>query len=297
MAGSPQSRLWTIGEVLRWTEGHFAQKGIDSSRLDAELLLAHVLGKDRLYLYTHYDQPLSAAERENYRALVQRRARREPVAYILGQREFYGHSIEVSRDVLIPRPETEHLVDAVLEWLELHEVAAPQLADLCTGSGAIAIALGLAVPAASVFAGEISPTALAVARMNIERVALASRCTLVLGDLCAVLRQCQAPPLDAIVANPPYVADNERSTLAPEILDFEPERALFAGADGLDVIRRLCAQAWQYLRPQGLLAMEIGSGQKDAVLDLVNRDGHYQSVRVLNDLSGRPRIMMAERDA
>jgi release factor glutamine methyltransferase len=287
--------VWTIGDVLRWTASHFAEKGIDSARLDAELLLAHALQVNRLHLYTHYDQPLSASEREAYRALVQRRARREPVAYILGEREFYGHRIEVTRDVLIPRPETEHLVDFVIGWLRAHEVAAPQIADLCTGSGAVAIALGLAIKDATLFACDISAAALEVAKKNLAASSLTARCTLLVGDLCAPLLAWGALRLDVVVANPPYVAEKERATLAPEVLAFEPGLALFAGQDGLLAIERLCAQAWQILRPGGLLAFEIGSSQKDAVEGLVHRDPHYRGAQLRNDLAGRPRVALVER--
>ena len=250
--------VWTVGRVLTWTTQHFAEKGIDSPRLDAELLLAAVLHKNRLYLYTHYDQPLNEAERSGYRALVQRRSKREPVAYILGEREFYGLPLTVTRDVLVPRPETEHLVDAVREWLDAHPHEKPRLCDVGTGSGAIAVALAVQAPAAEVVAVDVSEAALGVARTNAERHNVGPRVRFVLGDLLAPVAG--EAPFEVIVANLPYVPSPERPHLMPEVRDHEPGLALFAGEDGLDLIRRLIAEVPERLAPGGLVALEIRGG-------------------------------------
>jgi release factor glutamine methyltransferase len=294
VAAPAPARIWTISEVLRWTQEHFAKKGIESARLDAELLLADVLKVDRVHLYTHFDQPLSSAEREQYRALVQRRAQREPVAYILGAREFFGRALFVNRDVLIPRPETEHLVEVVLAWCQAHDRNEPKLAELCTGSGAVAVALALALPLARIVATDISAEALRVAQQNLDRYQLSARCQLLAGDLFAPLAAQALVGFDAVIANPPYIKNSERALLAPEILTFEPHQALFAGDDGLDIIRRLSHEAPRFLNPGGLWAVEIGHEHGAQVQALLAAEQVYTNVRVQKDLAGRDRIVVAE---
>jgi release factor glutamine methyltransferase len=285
--------VWTIGRVLGWTTQHFAEKGIDSPRLDAELLLAAALQKNRLYLYTHYDQPLNEGERATYRALVQRRSRREPVAYILGEREFYGLPLTVTRDVLVPRPETEHLVDAVREWLDAHPREKPRLCDVGTGSGAIAIALAVQTPAAEVVAIDVSEPALAVARGNATRHGVAERVRFVAGDLLAPVAA--EAPFDVIVANLPYVPSPERPQLMPEVRDHEPALALFGGIDGLDVVRRLLTAVPERLAPGGLVGLEIGAGQWPTVRALLESSAAFTQVRSVADLAGHARVALAER--
>lgn len=285
--------VWTIGRVLGWTTQHFAEKGIDSPRLDAELLLAAALQKNRLYLYTHYDQPLNETERAGYRALVQRRSRREPVAYILSEREFYGLPLTVTRDVLVPRPETEHLIDAVREWLDAHPRESPRLCDVGTGSGAIAVALAVQAPTASVVAIDVSEAALSVARTNAARHDVTARVRFVLGDLLAPVAG--EPPFDVIAANLPYVPSVERPHLMPEVRDHEPALALFGGEDGLDLVRRLIAAVPDRLVPGGLVALEIGVGQWPAVRALLESSDVFTHVRSVADLAGHPRVALAER--
>jgi release factor glutamine methyltransferase len=292
VATSSAPEVWTIGRVLGWTTQHFGERGIDSPRLDAELLLAAALEKNRLYLYTHYDQPLNEDERSRYRALVQRRAKREPVAYILGFREFYGLELAVTRDVLVPRPETEHLVDAVREWLDAHPTEAPRVLDVGTGSGAIAIAVAVQTPAAAVTAVDISPLALAVARGNAERHGVSGRIDFREGDLLAPVAG--EPPFQVIAANLPYVPAKERPSLMPEVREHEPAVALFGGEDGLDLVRRLLAAAPTQLVPGGLVALEIGAGQWPAVKALLVETG-WSTVRAVADLAGHPRVALAER--
>lgn len=288
--------VWTIARILKTTQDYFAAKGIDSPRLDAEVLLAHVLKVGRVHLYTHHDRPLDTAERDAYRELVRRRAAREPVAYILAEREFYGRAFTVTRDVLVPRPETEHLVDAVLAWARERGLAAPRLADLGTGSGAIAVTLAAELPDAHVVATDLSPAALEVARGNAARLGVGERVELLHGDLLAPLAALSERRFDVIASNPPYVPETDRRDLQPEVRDHEPAMALFAGADGLAVIRRLVAEAGAFLGRPGLLAFEIGAGQAAAVRALCEQHG-WPAVEFAADLQGHPRVALVQLHA
>ena len=279
------SQTWTIEAILKTTQDYFASKGIESARLDAELLLVHVLKVPRIKLYTGFDSPLQQTEVDAYRALVKRRATHEPVAYILESREFYGRPFKVTRDVLVPRPETEHLVDAVLERVRENALSELRVMDVGTGSGAIAVTIAAEVPNATVTAVDISDAALAVAREN----AVTNNATVAFGraDLLA-----GAPEgLDAVVANLPYIGTDERASLPATVRDHEPALALFSGADGLDAIRRLIAQAPAHLRVGGLIALEIGATQAPAVRDLLK--SAFTNVRTHNDLAGLTRVVTA----
>lgn len=281
---------WTIERILKTTHDYFAGKGLDSPRLDAELLLAQVLGVNRVYLYTHFDRPLSDAERDAYRALVKRRAAFEPVAYILGEREFYGRVFRVQRDVLVPRPETEHLIDEVLAWVKARGLASPRIVDVGAGSGAIVVTLALELPQAEVHAVDLSAAALQVARENASR--LGAQATFHEGDLLAPVAGAAA--FDLVVSNPPYIGTSERDQVQRDVLDHEPHLALFAGDDGLDVIRRLVVDAASVVRAGGLLAFELGDTQKEAVRALLER-GPWTNIRFAADLAGHARVALAER--
>jgi len=276
--------------MLTWMSRDFAEHGVQSPRLDAELLLGHALGCDRVKLYMDMPRPLDATELAAVRALVVRRRKREPVAYIVGRREFYLRSFEVTRDVLVPRPETEILVDRALEVLPAE---AERALDLCTGSGVIAITLAGERPSLRVDATDLSEAALAVARGNAERLGVADRLVFLRGDLFAPL------PADArydlIVANPPYVASGELPELAPEVREHEPSLALIAGEEGLDVLRRLCAGVAQWLRPAGYALFELGVGQAAAVCDLLAREPALTGVCTHRDLAGIERVVQAQR--
>jgi release factor glutamine methyltransferase len=237
-------------------------------------------------------RPLEARELEAVRALVVRRRKREPVAYILGRREFYRHSFEVTRDVLIPRPETEVLVDRALDVLPQSAVRA---LDLCTGSGAIAVTLALERPELQVDATDISEAALAVATRNAAALGVADRVHFQRGDLFEALRERRRYHL--IAANPPYVADSEWSDLAPEIREHEPRGALLAGAEGLDVLARLCAGAADWLEPGGTLLFEVGHLQAPRVIELLSAQGRFEDVTPHKDLSGIARIVGARSRA
>lgn len=287
--------VWTIKRILEWTTGYFRDKAIDSPRLDAELLLAHVLKCERIRLYMDYDKPLSPEERAAFRALVRRRAAYEPVAYILGEREFFSRSFEVNPAVLVPRPETEHLVEEVLGWAEGREQQPLRVLDIGTGSGALAVVLACELPQARVVATDISAEALEVARRNAERHGVAERVELRQGDLWAPARDEPPGSFDVIVSNPPYVETSVRASLMADVRDYEPHLALFAGRDGLDVLRGLIPGVPKYLASPGIFACEYGSSQRDAVRGLMESAGGWSAVRDIIDLQKLPRGVVGER--
>ena len=265
------------------------------ARRDAETLLIDLLGHNRAWLLTHPRAPLTHEQLAAFDILISRRATGEPLQYITGHQEFYGLDFRVTPDVLIPRPETEILVEAVLHWAREHHPAdAPmRIADVGTGSGAIAVALAAHLPQAAITAVDISTAALAVAQANATRLGYASRLTFQESDLLnALLPAAATDPFDAIVSNPPYVPKTDAPILQREVRDFEPHTALFAGPDGLEIYRRLVPQARIALRPGGLLAMEFGFGQHEAFASLL---AGWQDVRLFDDLAGIPRIALAER--
>lgn len=270
---------WTVGAVLQWTATHFAERALDTPRLDAEVLLAHVLGKDRVYLYTHYDQPLTQTERSAYRDFIHRRAAHEPVAYITGHKEFFGRDFEVSSAVLIPRPETEHVVEAVQRWPH----APRRILDVGTGSGCLAVTLACEFSHAQVVATDLSVAALQVARLNAAAHGVADRIAFHAGDLYEPVAH---EIFDVIVSNPPYVEMD--AELASDVRDYEPANALFAGVDGLDVIRRLIDGLPQQLARPGLFACEVGHDQAGAARRLLTGLGKTD---VVCDLQGHERVI------
>lgn len=258
---------------------------LPTARRDAELLLLRATGRDRAFLLTHPDIELTPEQQSTYEQWLTRRAQHEPIQYITGEQEFYGLMLRVTPDVLIPRPETEHLVEALLNRVP-HDVPL-RIADVGTGSGAIAIALAYNLPHASVRALDISASALAIARENAARHEVADRIRFLESDLLAAVT---GETFDAIVSNPPYVAESE--VLEPQVRDFEPRSALYAGNSGLDIYQRLIPQAWESLKPDGWLLMEIGHGQRDALAKLLE---HWTSVEFVSDLQGIPRVAIARR--
>jgi release factor glutamine methyltransferase len=277
---------WTVRRVLGWTSQHFEKLGLDSPRLTAELLLAHVLRTSRVRLYTDLDRPLEPPELTAYRGLIARRAAGEPTSYLTGVREFYGRPFAVDPRVLVPRPETELLVEAVLQATPRD--ADLRFLDLCTGSGCVGITLALERPRARVLATELDPGAAEVARANAAALAAADRFEVRTGDLFAPVSD--EPRFDAVVANPPYVPRGELPTLSAEVRR-EPALALEGGLDGLDVVRRIVAAAPRWLVPGGLLALEIGDGQGPAVHGLLETAG-YGSVRIERDLARHDRLAL-----
>lgn len=279
--------MWTILRVLEWTEQRFRERGVGAPRLDAQLLLAHVLGRDRVYLYTHFDQPLAAAELAAYRALIQRRLSGEPVAYLVGTKEFRSLELAVDARVLVPRPDTETVVEAALALLP---AGGGRLVDVGTGSGAIALALKQARPELEVLAVDRSADAAAVARANAERLGLAVE--VLEGDLLAPVAA--RAPLLAVVSNPPYIPTAQIESLAAEVRR-EPRLALDGGADGLVVIRRLIAEAPPLLGAGGALVLEVGVGQAPSVTALFAADGRWSAAAATRDLAGIERVVAARR--
>jgi release factor glutamine methyltransferase len=266
-------------------------------RRNAETLLAHVLERDRAWILAHGEDELATEQLAELRELVERRALGVPVQHLTGTQEFFGLAMRVTPDVLIPRPETEHLVEAVRDWAHARTKRDPgwnevlRIADVGSGSGAIAIALAAVLEKADVTAIDLSPAALAVARENAARHGVENRIRFVQGDLLGPFAA-QDGGLDVVASNPPYVGLADRDTLAVEVRDHEPALALFAGPDGLDVYRRLIPKARAALRSGGLLAMEFGFGQQEALAALLE---DWREVRFIDDYAAIPRVVLATR--
>ncbi len=271
---------------------------VDSPALAAELLLMHVLGRDRAWLYAHPECALDARQLADYRGLLERRAAGVPTQYLTGTQEFWGLEFEVTRDVLIPRPETEHLVEVALERLGARREETLRIADVGTGSGCLAVALAKECPRARVTATDISPAALLVAARNAARHGVAERVEFremnLLSSLLPALRLPEGSRFDLIVSNPPYVARNEEAQLQREVRDHEPAQALYGGADGLDLYPALVSEAGSLLEAGGIFVVEVGHGAADCVRSLF-QDEAWTEVAVTPDLAGIPRVLSAQR--
>lgn len=282
----------TLLEFLQVTATFLTAKGIEGARLDAELLLAEVLGMTRTQLYTNFDQPLGAAEVDRFRELVKRRAAREPVAYITGRREFWSMEFTVDRRVLVPRPETELLVEIAVDALKALGGDEPRtVADIGTGSGAIAVAIAREIPTARVIASDRSGAALEIAPGNAARHGVESRIEFRSGDGCAAL--VGAGPFDVIASNPPYIRSAEMAALQPEVREWEPKWALESGVDGMDVTAPLVEDAFEFLAPGGWLVVEVGT-QAALVRECFAKRG-YAGVAVRRDLAGLDRVVVGRR--
>lgn len=284
---------WTTRKLLDWLRGALKDKGIDDARLCAELLVAHVIGCQRLRLYMEADRPASPDELATLRNLAKRALNHEPVQYLVGEWSFYGITLKTDKRALIPRPESQTLVDEAVNAIKDIEDRPPLVADVCTGSGCIAIAIASQAPTAIVHACDIDADALALAGENIERTNLADRITTFEGDLLAALPD--AEPYDAIVANPPYIPDDEWAAVAPNVKDHEPTHALRGGADGLDLVRPLVSQAADRLRPGGLLAIEVASARAGEALQILIADDRFRDATIVRDFAGRPRVVTTVR--
>lgn len=282
-------KQWTIGAILTWTRQYFGEKGVDNPRLDAEVLLSHILGKERIYLYVNFDQPLEPAELATFREAVKKRAMRVPVAYITGNREFMGLKFTVTPAVLIPRPDTEILVEAAAARLKT--MARPIILDIGTGSGAIIISLLHLVPEAQGIAVDVSADALAVAKENAQRLGVSKRLEFRQGDLLAPVAN---QKFDAIMSNPPYISEAEMGGLAPE-LSHEPRLALTGGPDGLVFYRRIVAGAGEHLSADGFVALEVGAQQARQVAELAGPDSGLQMSEIVKDYGGIERVVVLER--
>lgn len=316
-------KIWTIGRILKWTEQYFKDEGIESPRLDAEVLLAHVLEKQRIYLYVHFDEPLQPAELAAYREMVKQRVLRVPVAQILGEKEFMGLTFKVTADTLVPRPDTEILVQAAVERLKAMkgEAKAPEdealadgeeassaadrdeaaadvsqeplrIADIGTGSGAICLSVLRYLAGTVADTVDISPAARAVAEENAASLGLQDRVTFHTGDL---LQPLVGMTFAAILSNPPYIPEADIATLAPEVRLKEPHTALSGGRDGLDFYRRLAKEAPAMLVPGGFMAFEVGIHQAEPVAALAKANPLIARTEILPDYAGIDRVVVAWR--
>ena len=287
------NKLWRVVDLLDWTSGYFEQHDIPNPRLDAEVLLGHLLDKSRLQLYLHFEMPVFQEHLTLFRDLIKKRIEHTPVSYLTNRKEFLSLDFYVDKRVLIPRPETEQLVETVLAT----NTDTPQrMLDLGTGSGVIATSVAVHQSEWDIVATDISEPALAVAQQNAEAHACTAQITFMSGDLFEPIKMMETPEqrqFDWIVCNPPYIKNAERDSLSPDVRDHEPEIALFAGDDGLAVIRRLISEAPQYLAPNGKLLFEIGATQAEPVRALIDAEPAYCGCEFLKDYAKKDRLVLA----
>lgn len=285
------SDTWTILKVLEWTTSRFDRAGIPSSRLEAQVLLSHILACNRMQLYTSFDKPLAAEELTAYRRLIQRRLAGEPVAYLVGEQEFWSLPFHVEAAVLIPRRDTETVIEVILD--QVADRKAPlRIADIATGSGAIGVTLARELSAATVVLTDVSADAARVAADNAARNGVGERVEVRTGDLLAPVAG--DAPFDILVSNPPYIPSADIAGLSPEVR-CEPRLALDGGPDGLDLVRRIVAGAGDRVKPGGLLVLEHGFDQAEQVARLTAAAGGFEAARMRQDLGGNPRVTYARR--
>jgi release factor glutamine methyltransferase len=292
---------WTIQKLLNWIIEYFINKGIESPRLRAELLLSHTLGLKRIELYTQFDKIITNPQLDQLHDLIERAGRYEPVAYLTGKTEFYSLELQVSTDCMIPRPETELLVERAIEFLRLRTCPERSrrggiqfVCDLCTGCGCIAVAIAKNFRDARIIATDISDAALRIAALNIEKHQLKDRIELLQGDLFEpIVPHLDVNKFDLIVCNPPYVSRSEFEKLERNVKDFEPRLALFAGEDGLDIYKRICEKLDKFLKHGAALMLEIGYSQGQAVKELLEQTGIFAEIKVEKDYSKNDRIVTA----
>ncbi|MGH7223665.1 MAG: peptide chain release factor N(5)-glutamine methyltransferase [Gemmataceae bacterium] len=280
---------WTIGRLLDWTTKFFQQKGSESPRLDSEVLLAHALGCKRIDLYARHGEEAPEQGRQRFRDLVRQRVEGCPVAYLVGRKEFFSLEFTVTRAVLIPRPDSECVVDECLRLAKA--LATPTILDIGTGSGCLAIAVAKHHKTAQVTAVDFSPEALAVASENARKHGVAERIRFLQGDLFAPLPA--AERFDFILSNPPYIPHDDIAKLVPGVRDYEPHTALDGGTDGFAVFDRLIAETPAHLKPEGYLLIEIGSPQEGPARERIGRHEGYELAKTIHDGSGHPRVLMA----
>jgi len=297
MAEGDTEKMWSILDLLNWTTKFFEKKGIEAPRLQAELLLAHVMKRERIQLYARFDEVPDEQTRASFRELIKKRAAHCPVQYLLGKTEFLSREFAVDSRALIPRPETEQLVEMAIERLRNSDLLDKgPVVDLGTGSGVIAVNLALSLAGVDLIATDISSEALDLARQNAKRHGVADRMRFLHGDLFTPIRDVGlAGKVGCIVANPPYVAKTDFPSLMPEVRDNEPEVALKAGPNGLDVYKRIATEAGDVLLPGGLLMLEIGFGQCKAVTGLLVESGSFSKREVHKDFQDIDRVIVAKR--
>jgi release factor glutamine methyltransferase len=289
-------QTWTIQKLLNWVAEYLSDKGIESPRLSAELLLSHVLDLKRIELYTQFNRPVSKEQLDILHDLVKRAGQDEPISYLTGKTEFYSLELTVTRDCLIPRPETELLVERAIEFLRTRS-GNQRVCDLCTGCGCIAVAIAKNLPAARIIATDISDAALNIAAANVEKHQLQDRVELLQGDLFdPIVPQLDANKLDLIVCNPPYISATEYPTLDKNVQDYEPKSALLAGVDGLDVYRRIVEKADEFLKDDAALILEIGYAQGGAVKELLDQADIFAEVKIEKDFHNNDRVAIAKKE-
>jgi release factor glutamine methyltransferase len=286
----PDRPEWTIIKLIQWAANYFDSRKIDSPRATAEILLAHALNARRIDLYLRYDQPLNSGERDRFKSLIKRRVNREPVAYIVGCKEFWSMDLEVTPNVLIPRPETECLVEKALERLTRESNSQPKfILELGTGSGAVILALASENSRHFYWGTDISINAIQVARRNAIRHGLNDRVHFIVADWLTAFNA-QSGLFDLIVSNPPYVRFGDLVKLQPEIQTYEPLAALNGDADGLQALRQIIQSAYLYLKPAGVLLLEMGADQKAQLKQIISECGKYEGMEFYKDYSGYDRI-------
>ena len=288
---------WTIQRLLAWITGYFTDKKVDSPRLSAELLLASTLSMSRIELYTQFDKIVPKDKLDYLHTIVKRASQNEPVAYLIGKTEFYSIELDVTADCLIPRPETELLVERAVDFLRKRD-GKQLLCDLCTGCGCIATAIAKNFAKADIIATDISETALKVAEKNVEKYKLSDRIKLLLGDLFdPLIEQIDAAKFDLIVCNPPYVSKPDYQLLDKNVKDFEPQQAFYGGEDGLDVYRKIALKVDDFLKPDAGLILEIGCGQGQAVRELLEKTSVFSDIKIGKDFQNNDRIVIARKTA
>ena len=287
--------IWTIQKLLNWTAEYLTNKGVDSPRLSAEMLLSEALGLKRIELYTQFDKQVPQQQLDLLHDLVKRAGQHEPVAYLIGRTEFYSLDLDITTDCLIPRPETELLVQRAIEFLRTRS-GAQYICDLCTGSGCIAVAIAKNFPDARITATDISAAALEVAARNIEKHRLTKQVRLLCGDLFEpIIQQLDVNQFDLIVCNPPYVSTAEYEKLEKNVKDYEPTSALLAGVDGMDIYRRIIEKVCEFLKPGAILMLEIGYAQGPAVRELLEQTYVFTQIKIEKDLHDNDRIVSASK--
>ena len=298
------NETWTVLKIIQWTTEYLKGKGIDNPRLDSEVLLAHLLRLDRVGLYLNFDRPLSRDELSSFREIVKRRGSREPLQYITGHQEFWSLDFKVTPDVLIPRPDTEILVEEALKAVRRETLDVRRqnqlpftILDLCTGSGCIAISLAHELKDAVVYAVDTSEAALSIARENAEKNGVRDRVIFLQGDLYEALTShvSRLTSYDLIVSNPPYIKNIDIPNIQPEVRDYEPRMAVDGGTEGLGFYKRIVADAPNHLSPHGWLMVEVGEGQADAVSKMMADTGAFESISTVKDLAGIERVVRAHK--
>jgi release factor glutamine methyltransferase len=295
MMSAPAAETWSIGRLLEWTRGYLAEKGHDEPRLSAELLLAHALDCRKIELYTRYELTPTVEQIDAFRSLVRRAASHEPIAYLVGHKEFFSLDFEVTSAVLIPRPESELLVEQALEHCKRLDKPRFDVLDIGTGSGCLALAIAKLLPAAYVVATDVSGDALEIAGRNVSRHNLNERIRLLEAD--GLLLPSDAVPaggFDVIVSNPPYIADGDVAGLPANIREYEPRIALAGGADGLDLVRRIASDGLRMLAVDGRCIVEAATGQDERVVELFASNG-WRHEKTVRDLGGVPRTIVFGR--